>query len=73
MHGNGTLESDADAPSELMIRIMNTDGQIVRETRCNTPAGHVTLPLDVSGLEPGIYILECVSGKGVWRKKIVIT
>ncbi len=72
MHAHGTLEFSSAPSSEFILRMMNADGRLVKETRYSSPAGPLTLPLDVSQLLPGVYILEYVSDKDVWRRKIVV-
>ncbi|MCX6286893.1 MAG: T9SS type A sorting domain-containing protein [Bacteroidetes bacterium] len=87
MHGHGTIEFDVNSGSGLtsgfgfgftpgsglLIRIITADGRVVKESRCNVQSGHMKLPLDVSGIEAGVYIVECLSDKEVVRKKVVVS
>jgi hypothetical protein len=73
MYGTGNLEFMQDIPADVDLRILDIRGQLVKLTRARVSAGLMHLSFDVSGLDPGVYILEVNSARDTWRKKILVS
>ncbi len=56
-----TVSFDNEMPNAL-LRIMNTAGQVVLQQVVETTDGNFEEPISVSGLAPGVYHLEIISG-----------
>ena len=53
---------------EGLIKIYNVLGQVTYQSEIKHPKSEIDLSLNPSG----IYLLQIVSDKGIWNKKIII-
>lgn len=67
-----SLSFGTDAPSELTIRLVNQNGQVMQERKLNNPAG-TTATFAVSSYSQGNYLLEVIDNKGnIQTSKFII-
>ncbi|MEI8005970.1 MAG: T9SS type A sorting domain-containing protein [Bacteroidota bacterium] len=68
-----TVEFHPDAAMDMIIKILNADGRVVKESRFAALPATCSMELDVSSLVTGLYILEINSSNRAWRKKFLVS
>ncbi len=63
---------DIERSQNLEVKLINMNGQVVREDALNAFSGHYTRSFDLNNLAKGVYILSIVSDKGKADKKVVL-
>lgn len=69
----GNLDFMQGSTGDVDVRIFDIGGTLMKQTRSVVPSGFAHLSFDVSGLAPGLYILEVSTGGNTMRKKIIVT
>ncbi|MCB9289543.1 MAG: M36 family metallopeptidase [Lewinellaceae bacterium] len=59
------------APRNLSVSLYSLDGRQALEQQLGGAGGYQLLPLDVSGLPPGLYFVKIRAGKDSWAGKMV--
>ncbi len=62
----------AKAANNLSLSLVNSVGQTVYQSKQNLPQGNYSKVIDVSSLQPGVYIVKVLLGNRVYGKKVVI-
>ena len=58
--------------SEAVIKLFNIHGQLTRTYRIPASGQHVTEPLDVTGLNKGIYLIQIDYGEGRVTRRLIL-
>ncbi len=61
-----------EAPARLSVSLAGMDGRMALERKMEAAGGYQLLPLDVSGLPPGFYVVKVSTGGMVWTGKVVV-
>lgn len=70
-NGVCALSVSPPQPSNLQLQILNALGQVVHTEKASLFAGEQSLPLNLSHLPAGSYVLQAQSGAGVWAMRFV--
>ena len=70
--GSFTIQSSAPWPALVQFRVLNTYGQLLRDWEIRNAGGDYQIPVDLPGLEPGVYLLEVKTDGKRWVKKVVV-
>ncbi|MCB0567406.1 MAG: M36 family metallopeptidase, partial [Phaeodactylibacter sp.] len=62
---------ELEAPAPISVKLIGMDGRHVRAYRVNANEGFRLLPLDVSGLASGFYVVKVSVGEAIWVGKVV--
>ena len=58
-------------PNRISVSLSGPDGRLVLERQAGATGGYQLLPLDVSGLAPGFYVVRVRVGEQAWSGKMV--
>ncbi|MCB0596266.1 MAG: M36 family metallopeptidase, partial [Phaeodactylibacter sp.] len=58
-------------PNRISVSLSGPDGRLVLERQAGATGGYQLLPLDVSGLAPGFYVVRVSVGGQAWSGKMV--
>ena len=58
--------------SKAVIKLFNIHGQLTRTYRIPASGQHVTEPLDVTGLNKGIYLIQIDYGEGSVTRRLIL-
>ena len=57
------IEMNLDHPGDVNFELISLEGMLIRTINTgNQPSGKTDLPLDLSGIPGGIYLLKCTNG-----------
>lgn len=70
--GKFDLVCKLPASFKISVRVLSTTGQLVYQKEIIKTGSEITVPLDLSALEKGTYLVEVISGDKTLLKKIVI-
>ncbi len=62
----------AERPTRISVSLAGMEGRLIREHQMDIMGGYQLLPLDISGLAPGFYVLRVSAGNMVWVGKVVV-
>ncbi|MFI5171565.1 MAG: alpha-amylase family glycosyl hydrolase [Chitinophagales bacterium] len=67
------IETEISEPSDVLIEIYNTSGEIVFSNKINEKAGAIiSFTWDGRNTEPGIYICKLIAGKEIRTAKLIV-
>jgi hypothetical protein len=67
-----TVEFFTNTESDVTVSITSISGQLVREANASAKTGTTMIPVDLSGLTKGVYVVNVKSVNGVATQKIVV-
>ena len=62
---------ELEAPSQVTIGLAGIDGRHIRQYQVNATGSGRLLPVDISGLAPGFYVVKVSAGEAVWVGKVI--
>ncbi|GJM35519.1 MAG: hypothetical protein DHS20C18_45200 [Saprospiraceae bacterium] len=66
-----TLSINNPASGNFQLAIRSLDGRLLQKRQMDIPAGQQNIPLDVSDLNSGLYLLQLTDGQNVSTRKFV--
>jgi len=70
--GKFVISIEGDEQEQIAVNLYNHTGQKIYHTLINRSGNSINIPMDISRLSQGIYILEICTEKGTYREKIII-
>lgn len=67
-----TVEFYTNTESDVNVSVTSMSGQLVRESNASAKTGTTMIPVDLSGLTKGVYVVNVKSMNGVATQKIVV-
>ncbi len=67
-----TVEFYTNTESDVTVAVTSMSGQLVRETKASAKTGTTMIPVDLSGLTNGVYVVNVKSVNGVATHKVVV-
>jgi hypothetical protein len=58
--------------AQVTVDVYNTVGQLVKSSKTTAQSGSNALPIDISHLETGIYMVNIKAGNAVSTKKLIV-
>jgi hypothetical protein len=72
--GSGRIAFNVPHSCNVRVRLLDVQGrECIRLAEGPRPAGRHVLPLDVSGLRPGLYFLRLTAADGVCTRRVVVS
>lgn len=62
----GSIHLHKDFPQEVSYELLGTRGEMVTEGKWRG------MELELSGLQPGLYVVRCTAGGGKWMRKMLV-
>ena len=67
-----TVEFYTNTESDVTVSVTSMSGQLVREANASAKTGTTMIPVDLSGLTNGVYVVNVKSANGVATHKVVV-
>ena len=67
-----TVEFYTNTESDVTVSVTSMSGQLVREANASAKTGTTMIPVDLSGLTNGVYVVNVKSVNGVATHKVVV-
>jgi hypothetical protein len=62
----------ANAAADLDLSLVNSVGQTIVSEKQSIPQGNFSTVINVTGVQPGVYILRAMLGNKVYAKKVIV-
>lgn len=70
--GDATLEVNLSSPQNVVVTISDVTGKVVATNNYGELNGNLLLPINTSGFESGIYVVEIRTGDSVSTSKLIV-
>ena len=67
-----TVQASVSSSTELLLRLLDTSGRLIKTVRYNLPAGESTLQFNTGNVAKGMYFLQFTTEAGTTVQKIQI-
>jgi hypothetical protein len=69
---NTSLSVTLDTPEDVMVTIYDITGKIISQRDYGTLTGNYLLPINTTGFQSGVYIVELRTGDAVSTKRMIV-